>query len=204
MRFPLCVVLSALLATAAAGAAPKFRSVWKTPEVSKLNFASKKIAALVITDDQSLQMSGEEALAKELNNLGVSAVTTYRFVPREEMRSAERARPWFEKSAVEGVVALRPVRKEKSRASRAVVWSGYYQEFWGYYGQGWYSVTPIATTEKTIVVVETLVYDLGRNRLVWAATSEADNPKNLQAFVGELVTGVVREMKKMKLIESRD
>ena len=108
MRFPLCVVLSVLLAAAAAGAAPKFRSVWKTPEVSKLNFASKKIAALVITDDQSLQMSGEEALAKELNNLGVSAVTTYRFVPREEMRSAERARPWFEKSAVEGVVAARP------------------------------------------------------------------------------------------------
>jgi hypothetical protein len=193
-------VLFVALAVTTAVAAPKFTSVWKAPEVSKLNFAGKKIAALVITDDQSLQMSGEEALARELTARGVTGVATYRFVPREELRSAEKARPWFDTAGVHGVVALRPVSRDTSRTARAVIWSGYYQEFWGYYGYGWQSVTPIITSQTTKITVETLVYDLARNRLVWAAMSETNDPKNLQSFVAELVTGVVREMQKMKLV----
>ena len=57
--------------TTAIIAAPKFLAVWKSPEVARLNFAGKNVAALVITDSQSLQMSGEEALTRELSERGV-------------------------------------------------------------------------------------------------------------------------------------
>ena len=97
----LLIALLVIVAAASAAAAPKFESVWKAAEVSKLNFAGKKIAALVITDDQSLQISGEEALAKELNARKVNGVTTYRIMPREEMMSAERAKPWFERAGIQ-------------------------------------------------------------------------------------------------------
>ena len=50
------------------------------------------------------------------------------------------------------------------------------------------------------VVVETLVYDATRDRLVWRATSETKDPKDLQHFITDLVTGTVKEMKKMKLV----
>src|SRR5262245_45875942 len=76
-------------ATVAVVAAPKFLAVWKSPEVSRLNFAGKKVAALVITDSQSLQMSGEEALTRELTARGVMGTPTYRFVPREELKSTD-------------------------------------------------------------------------------------------------------------------
>jgi hypothetical protein len=174
--------------------------VWKTPEVSRLNFAGKKLAALVITDDQSLQISGEEALSRELSARGVTASATYRFVPREEIRSAERARSWFERSGVEGVVAIRPLSRETSQTASAVVWSGYHQEFWSYYGNSWQSVAPVVMRQTTTVVVETLIYDLTRNRLVWAAMSETRNPKNLQSFIADLVHGVIDEMRKMKFV----
>jgi hypothetical protein len=54
--------------------------------------------------------------------------------------------------------------------------------------------------ETTIITVETLIYDLTRNQLVWAATSETRDPKNLQDFVKDLVGAAVKEMKKMKLV----
>jgi hypothetical protein len=200
MRLSSCAIVCLIVAATSVAAAPKFRMVWKTPEVSQLNFAGKKVAALVITDDQSLQMSGEEALTRELNARGVTGLSTYRVVPREELRNAEKARPWFERAGAQGVVALRPVSLEKSRAKRTFIWSGYYQEFWGYYGYSWQTVTPVSTSDTTIVVVETLIYDLARNRLVWAATSETKNPKNLQTFITELIDGVVREMRKMKFV----
>ena len=55
MRQLWTAVLVALTA-ATVVAAPKFLSVWKSPDVARLNFAGKKVAALVITDDQPLQM----------------------------------------------------------------------------------------------------------------------------------------------------
>jgi len=183
-------------------AAPKFLSVWKSPDVSRLNFAGKKVAALVITDDQPLQMSGEEALVRELADRGVTGLATYRIVPREEIKNAERAKGFFERAGVEGVVALRPVSREKEKVYTPVVWSsGYYPSFWGYYGYGWSSVYVIPTTrETTTIVVETLVYNVTSDKLVWAATSETRDPKTLQDFVKDLVKGAVNEMKKMKLV----
>jgi hypothetical protein len=198
----LFVALMLLAATTYVVAAPKFLNVWKSPEVSRLNFAMKKVAALVITDSQSLQMSGEEALARELVERNVNGTPTYRFVPREELKSAEKARPWFERAKVDGVVALRPVKRESTQEYTPVIWSsGYYPDFWGYYGYGWTNVYVIPNSrETTIITVETLIYDLTRNQLVWAATSETRDPKNLQEFVKDLVGTAVKEMKKMKLV----
>ena len=44
------------------------------------------------------------------------------------------------------------------------------------------------------------MYDLTRDQLVWAATSETRDPKNLQDFITDLVKGAVSEMRKMKLV----
>lgn len=198
----LFVVVFVAAATTIVVAAPKFLAVWKSPEVSRLNFAGKKVAALVISDSQSLQMSGEEALTRELTARGVTGTPTYRFVPREELKSADKAKAWFERAKIEGVVAMRPVKREKEREYTPVVWSsGYYPEFWGYYGYGWSNVYVISSSRETeTITVETLVYDLTRDQLVWAATSETRDPKNLQDFVKDLVNAAVKEMKKMKLV----
>lgn len=198
-----CVVL--LVVAVAANvviAGPKFLSVWKSPDVQRLNFAGKKVAALVITGDQSLQMSGEEALTRELTARGVTGVATYRMIPREELKDVDKAKGWFERAGVQGVVAIRPVSREIERSYSPVVWSsGYYQSFWGYYGTGWTTVefSP-STRQTTTIVVETLVYSAKPDRLIWAAASETKNPDTLQDFVKDLVNATVGEMKKMKLV----
>ena len=201
-------LIAALLlgSVSAAGVfAQEFRAVWKSPEVTRLNFAGKKVAATVITDDHSLQMSGEEALARELTALGVNGTATYRMVPREELKSVDRAKGWFERSGVQGVVVLRPVSREKEVEYSPVIWSsGYYQSFWGYWGYGWSNVyvAPVSVSSRTNIriVIETLVYDTARDALVWAGTSETRNPDSLQEFVKDLVSETVREMRRMKLV----
>jgi hypothetical protein len=192
-----CLLISVTLA-----AAPKFLNVWKSPDVARLNFAGKKVAAVVITDDQSLQMSAEEALSRELSARAVNGLPSYRIVPREEMKTAEKARVWFERSTIQGVVALRPVATRREERPGPVMWTaGYYPSFWGYYGYGWSTVyVPLTTSKTTTFVVETLVYDLTRDRLVWAGLSETTNPDDLQSFIKDLVGAAVEEMKKNKLV----
>jgi hypothetical protein len=197
-------MLAALAATTLLSAAPKFTSVWRSSDAGSVSFAGKKVAALVISQDDSLRVPGEEALAKELIARGLQSVATYRIAPKEELQSADRARPWFERANVEGVVALRPVGRETRTTYTPAIWtSSYYSNFWSYYGYGW-GTTYVAgsTSRDTVVVVETTIYSISRNQLLWAAVSETRDSKSLPGFVQELVKASVKEMQKQGLARS--
>jgi hypothetical protein len=71
----------------------------------------------------------------------------------------------------------------------------YYSTLWGYYGYGWGSLyIPGSVEQDTIVVVETTIYSVPRNKLLWAAVSETKNPKDLQRFVQDLVKESVKAL----------
>jgi hypothetical protein len=191
------IALGAVLSAASV----KFTSTWKSPDASGVTFAGKKVAALIISRDESLRISGEEALVRELTARGMQGVATYRIAPKEELRDAERAKVWYEKANVEGVVALRPVSADKRQTYTPDVWiNSYYSTFTGYYGYGWGSVyIPGRVQNETFVVVENTIYSLPRNALLWAAVSETKNPKNLQQFIQDLVKESVKELQKQGL-----
>jgi len=196
------VVLAGVLATTVLlSAAPKFSSVWKSPDAGSVSFAGKKVAALVITQDDSLRVAGEESLVRELTARGLQSVATYRIAPKEELQSADRAKVWFEKGNVEGVVALRPVSRDKRTTYNPGMWvNPNYSTLWGYYGYGWGSMyVPGSVEQDTVVVVETTIYSVPRNQLVWAAVSETKNPKDLRKFVEDLVKESVKELHKQGL-----
>jgi hypothetical protein len=67
----------------------------------------------------------------------------------------------------------------------------------GFYGYGWGGVyMPGYVQTDTIVSVETLIYDLEQNKLVWAARSETTNPEKVGTFVKELTAKVAAQLKK--------
>jgi hypothetical protein len=140
-----------------------------------------------------------------LSARGLQMVATYRIVPRPELETAEKARVWYEKSGVEGVVALRPTSREKVVTYTPSMWvSASYGSLWSYYDYGWGAVyVPQRTREDTHVVVETLVFSVPKNQLVWAGVSETRNPKELQQFVSDLVGVAAKEMEKQGLHRRR-
>ena len=76
----------------------------------------------------------------------------------------------------------------------------YYSTLWGYYGYGWGSVyIPGSVSRDTVVIVETTIYSVPRNALLWAAVSETKNPEKLADFVKDLVTASVKELQKQGL-----
>jgi hypothetical protein len=192
------VVATAILLAAE----PKFTSTWKWMDARTVSFAGKKIAALVISQDEPLRVAGEESLVRELAARGLDMVATYRIVPRPELEAADKAKVWYEKAGVEGVVALRPVSSDKVRSYSPAVWvSPTYSPFWSYYGYGWAGAyVPGPSREDTVVVVEALVFSVPLNQLLWAGVSETENPKQLQQFVKDLVVAMGKEMQKQGLL----
>jgi hypothetical protein len=192
------LVALALLAASgtALSAAVKFTSTWKSPDAGAVSFAGRKVAALVISRDDSLRISGEEALVRELTARGIQGVATYRIAPKEELESADRAKGWFEKAGVEGVVAVRPVSADTRTTYTPGTWTNpYYGTLWGYYGYGWGSVyIPGREDRDTVVVVESTIYSVPKNALLWAAVTETKNPKNLQTFIADLAKASVKKL----------
>lgn len=189
------------LGVALSAASVKFTSTWKSPDAGTVNFAGKKVAALIISQDESLRISGEEALVRELTARGMEGVATYRIAPKEELRDPERAKVWYEKANVEGVVAVRPVSADKRQTYTPDIWiNPYYSTLTGYYGYGWGSVyVPGSVQNETFVVVENTIYSVPRNALLWAAVSETRDPKTLQQFIQDLVKESVKELQKQGL-----
>jgi len=208
-RPPVYTVLTTLtlaVATVASlSAAITFTSTFKSLDAGAVNLTGKKVAALVISNDDSLRVAGEESLVRELTARGMQAVATYRIAPKEELRKAETARPWFEKGGFEGVVAVRPISADTQQVYTPAMWVGTnYGTLWGYYGYGWSAVfVPGSRQKETTVVVETLVFSVPRNQILWGSVTETKNARDLRAFVEELAKASVEQMQKQGLARSQ-
>ena len=193
----LFIVLSAGLVFA-----QDFTSIWRNPEAGPLAFGGKKILAVVMTGDQNLEMSGEEELVRQLGSRGVTGVAAYKSIPREELQSAEKAKGWVTRMKADGVVVMRIIGSDKQTVVRPSMWvTTSYSTLWSYWGYGWSSVYVAGkTVNQRIFNVETLIYNVAKDQLVWAGVADITNPKGIQAEVGKLVSATIVEMKKDGLI----
>src|SRR5262245_8235742 len=200
------LAVAASIALLLAAAKPTFTKSWKAPGAEQIGYAGKKVIGLVVANDMPLRMSTEEALARELTAKGVDGVAAYRVIPAEQVRDASTARGWFERAGAAGVVVMRLIDLTKETMPSVMVWQSgtYYGSFWSYYPYAWgatIDLTP-ARTDVTLVI-ETLVFDVPGNRLLWAGTSETTNPENAQALVKSLVNGAADRMKKDGLLRRK-
>jgi hypothetical protein len=191
----------ALVAAVATASSNEFISTWKSPTAGTLNFVGRKVGAVVIVDDLSLQMSAEEALAREITARGPIGVASHRIVPREELANKDRAKGWFERAGVQGLVIMRLVDTDREKVYSSVIWSsGYYANAWDYYGTGWATAYPIGKGHiQTTITVETLLYDLANASPIWAGVSRTVNPKDTGSFMKEMAKDVVQQLKKAGL-----
>ena len=179
-------------------ATTSLQSTWRNPAAGRLSLEGRKVAAIVLIDEQALRYAAEDALAGEITAHGGVGIAAYTLVPKEQIRDKETTREIFERAGVEGVVAMRPVAKEKALTGS---FSGnpLFASFWGPGLWGGGLVEGYLRTD-TIVVVETLVYSLPQNALVWATQSETTNPSNIGPFIHELSKKVGTEMEKQGLL----
>ena len=94
---------------------------------------------------------------------------------------------------------------EKETRRRAVTTSmyttTYYSTFWGYWNQSWTTVYEIGSrTSPRRVAIETLIYSVEQDQLIWAGESESTDPKDVRSFVKQLVDAIGKEMRKAGLV----
>lgn len=121
----------------------------------------------------------EDILVQEFSTAGVMAIPGYSTVP-PEMRAAEG--PFATAVAATGADAVLMVRllriDTKTQVSTMMVPGPMWGPWGGFYGgPGLYPATDI--TQYDVATVETNLYDVRTKRLIWAATTDTINPRNV-------------------------
>jgi hypothetical protein len=200
---------SALAAVLFCGAcaSTSFVSTWKAPDAQPVNYKGEKVVAMVASPNEARRRAAEQALASELTKRGAVGVPAYSLIATEDVKDKAKAKAAFEKAGAAGVVVMHLVGKDKELSGTGPTMYGgpmYGGFYGGWYGWGWgmpaYSPGYIRT--DTILTIETLVYSLKQDKLVWAGTSKTTNPERADALMHELVNAAATEMKKAGLIAS--
>lgn len=200
-----CIFL--LSATVVTAESTKFLSSWKNPRGGLIDLSGKKVAAFVINADQSIRLGSEETLATEMRSRGVDCVAGYLVLPGELAKDTEKAKEFLNSTGVTTALLMRVVIENETRTVPPSVTysSGYYPSFWGYWDYGWstvYSTTYTSGYTRTdrVVSIETLLYSIEQDKLLWAGTSETVNPKDVRRFVKELISEAGKELRNAGLI----
>ena len=210
-KLPLILGAALLVLTACASNSPpksgtSLLDSWKDPEAQPMHLRGAKVVAVVMMNDPKARHRAEDALAKEITALGAQGVPMYSIAPGDvsPKEGETQTRAAVEAVGAKGVVVMRPVDVNHRAVQTATPSpNDNYGGYWGgYYGYGWndpwVDKGPDVRTDL-VATVETFVFSLPQNKLVWTGTSETINPKDAERFVHTLATEVTKELKRQGL-----
>ena len=180
---------------------------WKDPEAQPLQVRGAKVVAVVMIQDPTARRSAEDALAREITALGAQGVAMYTIAPSDvtPKEGETKTQAAVESIGAKGVVVMRPVDVDHRAVQTHTPSSNdVYGGYWGgYYGIGWndpwVDKSPDVRTDL-VVTVETFVFSLPQNKLVWTGTSETINPTGAEKFIHQLAADTTKELQRLGLI----
>jgi len=196
-------LVAALLLVTACGSETSFVSSWKSPTARPLQLKGQKVAAVAMMSDNGSRREAEDKLAKELTARGADGVALYRVTPNTNPTDEAQVRAALEQQNFKGAVVMHPVGK---KTETHVTADPDYDPFWGgYYADGWGSPwgAPVDTYTDTIVTVDTRVYSLTQNQLVWEGKSKTTNPENVDKLVAEVATATAEQLDELGLLKGK-
>lgn len=203
--FRVFCVLGVSLVGLSGCASTSFVSTWQEPLDGPIEFQGKRVAAVVLSPDPSTRRAAENALSRELSRRGAQGTPSYTLIQSEEQVKDEgAARRILQEAGIEGAVVMRVTSTDKElNYNQGTAWYGapYYGSFYGYWGWGWGAVySPGYLTTDTILYVETLIYSVTDDKLLWAGQSKTTNPSDVDKFIRELSSAAANEMRKAGFI----
>jgi hypothetical protein len=188
-----------------------FVSSWRAPDATPLQVKGAKVVAVAMIESEASRRVAEDRMAKELTARGAVGMPMYKILPDATPESEAQARDLLEGEDIAGLVVLRPIATDEEIVVSPDLYRGpRYDGYWGgYYGYGWSAPwawgadvaagAPEIRT-NTIVWIETLIYSLRQNKLVWAGQSRTTNPDSVDELVAEVSGKAAEQMEQMGLI----
>jgi hypothetical protein len=202
MRFPQITLAAALvLVTLLAGCAsgPKLVNTWQDPAYQ--GGPLRKVVVIGITDNATNRRVFEDTFAGRLQKNGVTAVTSYSVLPKNEKLSREEIEASVAAQGFDAIFTARVVEVDRQTSyspgyTTVYPSMAYYNDFYGFYNYSWgvYS-SPGYAYDYDVVRIECNVYETGEWDLVWTGMTELVDPGNVEKESVKLGDVIIAELR---------
>jgi hypothetical protein len=183
---------------AACAPATRLTAVWAAPEARALKF--NRILVVAQSPDTARRRALESAIVSRIEN----ASPSYDVLTNEQARDRDRARMAVQQGGYDAVVVVRfvGVDTQMTYVPGTTYWGpAPYASLWGYWGYGWGSVyQPGYLQADEVVTLETNVYALPADDLLWSSRSETISPSSIDTLVDSVVDATVAEMRRRRVL----
>ncbi len=202
LKSALLVFFATALAACAGG--PALMGDWKNPNYSGPSF--QNILVLGVSEDGNTRRIFENEFVSQLNARGADAMPSYRFMGRDGKVPEDEVWRAVQAAGAEAVMVTRVARVDRERA----VTPGYVSTtavpafgragLYGYYSSAWSTYSPPTAYEYQIYTLETNLWDIEKDELVWSASTRIISPSDIYKDIADLVKVITDALVKQNLI----
>lgn len=175
-------------------------ATWHDPTSRSLRFQHPIM--VFVTTSETLRRSVEDRMAGKFAN----ATPAYRVLATVDSTNGAQIRQQLAGMGFDGAVIMRvvDVTDKLTYVPGSYWYGGPYYSFAGYWGTAWgYPYDPGYVAQDRIVSMETQIYTLNNDKLVWAARSETTNPRSVNKLVDSVLRHVMEELQKENVVATR-
>lgn len=199
MRVSLTVATFAALVGVVACMAPtNLTASWKAPGTTQVRFNKVFVAAQ--SPDMTRRRAMEDILVKRIGN----ATPSYSLLTEAEVKDPSAVKAKLASGGFDGAVVVRFVGTEQQTTyvPGTAYWGpAPYGGFYGYWGYGWGAAySPGYLTTDTVVTLESNIYDVAKEALIWSSRSETISPGSINELMQSVIEKTVYEMRKQKVL----
>lgn len=190
------VFVFALIGMIACSPSTQIVKSWRDPGSVVSATGSQKVLVIGLVKDEGSRRIVEDNLAKRLNGKGVAS---YSVITEEMVKAAKEdaLNQELSKGGFTHVILVRLADIEKETSYVPGTTTGFYGGYGRYYGYGagMYSTPGYYTTDKNYFV-ETAVYSVTPDKLLWTGTTKTVNPSKMEKTINDVAVAVTEQMKK--------
>jgi hypothetical protein len=196
------LAMAVALGLTACAASTKIVNEWVSPDYTSPRF--RKIMVIGVSKQPSIRRTFEDEFVKQLKATGVDAVPSYLYIPEDGQVDEGRLQAAVKQAGADAVIVTRLVRVEK----KTEVSPGFYQPapafgFYGGYSAAWMGYyEPPRVYQYDVYISETSLYDMTKNRLVWAGTVETTAPHDINREIERYVDTVIDALKGKNILSA--
>jgi hypothetical protein len=180
-----CLILSLVLLVSCANT--KVVEQWSDPDFdSKL----KNIMVLSLNQSDKSRRLFEDGFVKPLKQRGIQSSGSYKLLSSNEDLNKEKVKAAIAGSDIDGVLVLREVKITKEASYQRSTTAGNRSDFYAYIGRYGPSYDPV-TVEDTVVHLETNLYAVDGEQLVWSGKTESFNPSDVNTLLTEMAEKIL-------------
>jgi hypothetical protein len=181
----------------------KVTSVWVDQEYQ--GDGIDDVFVVGVTRDGGLRRTFEDEFVTLFMQRGVKATSSYRLLPDKDLQDEKNLDSKVRESGSDTILMTRliDIRKDTQYIPPDYAYarpSQYYGGWHGYYNRA-YMVNPGYTIEFETAVLETNLYDLKSDKLIWSARSDAPADGNVGRHIKDFAKSIINQLAEAKLIK---